>query len=109
MIGYNDLRYRTNVEIIHNIKQILLRSKANQTYIQSLLPVSSDNNEINDRIIALNNQLKTIAIDKGYIYIDLHSHFVSDNNGIKPELTRDGTHPNYFGYKLWFSIIQPLL
>ena len=48
MIGYNDLIFRTNLEIVHNIKQILLKSKAAQIYIQSLLPVKSDRKEINE-------------------------------------------------------------
>jgi lysophospholipase L1-like esterase len=109
MIGYNDLKFRTNDEIINNIKKIISVAKAEKIYIQSLLPVISDRNVINERIIIINKQLRKISIDGGCYYIDLHSHFVGNNNGIKTELTRDGTHPNYFGYKLWFSLIEDLL
>lgn len=109
MIGYNDLKFRTNVEIIQNIKKILLKSKADKIFFQSLLPVKSDIKDINDRIIYINDQIKKMATSGGYIYVDLHSHFISNDNEIKSELTRDGIHPNYFGYKLWFSLIEHLL
>ncbi len=109
MIGYNDLKFRTNNEIISNIEALLSQFKAKQVYLQSLLPVSADRPDINERIININDQLKKMANGEVIIYIDLHSHFKTSNNYIKPELTRDGVHPNYFGYQLWFSLIEHLL
>lgn len=109
MIGFNDLKIRSNEEIIANIKQILLKAKAKKKYIQSLLPVNSDRKELNDRISSINDQLRKIASEEGYIYVDLHSHFKDSKNGIKPELTSDGIHPNYHGFQLWFYLIEPLL
>jgi len=109
MIGYNDLEYRGNDEIVNNIKQILDRTKSNEKYLQSILPVSSERKEINKRIELLNNQLKKVAVSKGYVFIDLHSRFKSNHGGINPNLTRDGTHPNYYGYQLWFTIIKSFL
>lgn len=43
------------------------------------------------------------------IYNDLFTPFAYGRNGIDPRLTTDGVHPNYLGYQLWYSVIQPLL
>lgn len=109
MIGYNDLKFRTNDEIIDNYIKILSKVKANKIYIQSILPVHSDRKDINERIVELNKLINKLSIDGGFFYIDLHSHFIGHDGGIKSELTRDGTHPNYFGYKLWFTLVRELL
>lgn len=109
MIGYNDLEFRTNNEIISNIRIILHKLKSKHIYIQSLLPVGSERIEINDRIIKINEQLKQMSNGNTIDYIDLHSHFKTTQNYMKPELTIDGIHPNFSGYKLWFSLIEPLL
>ncbi len=109
MIGYNDLKYRSNDEIFDNIKKIVSRIKAKKIYIQSLLPVGSNRTGANERIMRINKWLKKLARDEGHIYIDLHSRFMDGRGGVKPELARDGVHPGYPGYKLWFSIIEPYL
>lgn len=106
MIGYNDLKYRSNSEIVTNIEKILLKLNKYEIYLQSILPVSSKRENENLRIIAVNNELQKLAKEKKCKYIDLHSSFFLDKIGIDPKLTRDGTHPNYLGYKLWFSIIK---
>jgi lysophospholipase L1-like esterase len=109
MIGYNDLKFRSDDEIVSNIKLIVSRLKSNTIYIQSLLPVGFDSPDLNNRIVYINNQIMKISNNKNIIYLDLHSYFIASGNYIKPELTRDGVHPNYFGYKLWYSIIDNLL
>lgn len=109
MIGYNDLGFRSDEEIVRNIGDILARSKAKKIYLQSFLPVSSDRKGTNERILHINEQLKALALDKGYVYVDVHAYFAYGRNGIDPRLTTDGVHPNYLGYQLWYSVIQPLL
>jgi len=109
MIGYNDLKFRTNEQIVKNIIQIVTKSKSKQIYIQSLLPVRSDEPETNERIIAINENLNKFMIEGNYIYVALHSYFIDHNNGLKSGLSRDGVHLNYLGYKLWFALIEPLL
>ena len=109
MIGYNDLKYRTNDEIITNIQTILAASKAKHKYIQSLLPVDVQRTNLNDRIIHINERLINLAARHNYVYIDLYSEFRGPDTGISPELTYDGLHPNFQGYKIWFSAITPFL
>ena len=109
MIGYNDLKFRSNDEIVGNIREILLKSKANTKYLFSLLPVKSSRSEDNRRIVYINKHLKQIAKENKYLYIDVHSHFADSSGGINPELTSDGIHPNILGYKKWFLLVGPLL
>ena len=109
MIGNNDLEYRSNEEIVFNIKKILNKSRAENIFIQSILPVCADNFSYNKRIVEINNTLRKIADSDNYIYIDVYSQFIDEKGGINQELTRDGTHPNYFGYKIWYSVIKKYL
>jgi lysophospholipase L1-like esterase len=109
MIGYNDLKYRDNQRILENIGNILSKARASKVIVQSLLPVDSKRKLINQRIVRLNKQIQLIAQKKGYLYIDLHSKFVTNQGGINKRYSLDGTHPNIEGYKLWYSIIKPYL
>ncbi len=109
LIGYNDLVPRSDDQIVENIQRILARITADQIYLQSLLPVSADRKETNQRIIQINHRLKKIALENGHRYIDLHAKFRGTALGINPRLTRDGVHPNDAGYQLWFALIKPYL
>ena len=109
MIGYNDLKYRTNDEIIDNISYIVSRIKVQYIYVQSILPVDAKRKDINLRIVNLNNRLKDLCKDRGYYYVDLHTHFLNKEGGIYLTYSRDGVHPNVNGYKLWAKIIRPII
>jgi len=109
MIGYNDLKYRDNQRILENIGNILSKVRASKVIVQSLLPVDSKRKLINQRIVRLNKQIQLIAQKEGYLYIDLHSKFVTNQGGINKRYSLDGTHPSIEGYKLWYSIIKPYL
>lgn len=109
MIGYNDLEYRDNDEILNNLKIITKSVKANKIYIQSLLPVSCLYEDKNSRIRYINSRIISDICNQDISYVDLYSSFVGNCGCIKDDLTRDGVHPNYNGYKLWYSIIQSIL
>lgn len=109
MIGYNDLKYRTDKEIVENISHILSAITAEQIYMQSILPVYSDWVELNKRINNLNEDIKKVCLRHQIEYIDLHSHFIDDKGGLSARYTRDGIHLNYQGYILWSEIILPLI
>jgi len=109
MIGYNDLKYRTDRDIVENISHILSAITAEKTYMQSILPVQSDWVELNKRIINLNEDIKQVCLDHHIEYIDLHSHFIGGKVGLSTQYTRDGVHLNYQGYILWSKIVLPLI
>jgi lysophospholipase L1-like esterase len=109
MIGYNDLKYRSNSDILHNMSAILSKSTARKIYVQSILPVSASWRDINVRITELNRDLKKLCIEHNYYFIDLHSHFLNSNLGLSPRFSRDGIHPNAEGYALWSDVIKPMI
>jgi len=118
MIGVNDLaRGKTVAYVVDNYKKIIERIRKNSPettiYIQSVLPVNDHftkfKNHVNktDQIIAVNNHLKEMAqqFDKTS-YIDLFSHFATEDNRLKPNYTNDGLHLTGKGYLLWKSLIE---
>ncbi|MDJ0582238.1 GDSL-type esterase/lipase family protein [Crocosphaera sp.] len=110
MIGVNDLgNERITVdEIIMNYKKILTlfqeQTPETEVYIQSVLPINNrDYNSIvnNQDVINVNEQLKKLARQFKYQYIDLHRYFIDEENQLKPKYTNDGVHLNEQGYNLW--------
>jgi|GEM_PF-985145 len=108
MIGYNDLRYRDNEEILRNVDQILSRCKADRIIVQSLLPVAGTRPETNARILQMNAGLQDLCRKHRCEYLDLHRPFAR-GEAIDPAYTRDGAHPNAAGYELWAGIICGVL
>ena len=53
----------------------------------------------------INRQLKEIAKEKGIVYIDLYSSFVTPENKLNPEYSIDGLHLNISGYRLWERLL----
>lgn len=109
MIGYNDLKYRTNAEIIRNIFYILSHIRARKIYLQSLLPVNVKRKHDNERIAQLNTELRNLAANSGYYYIDLHSRFLDKKGGLATNYSHDGVHLNASGYQLWCDIIKSMV
>ena len=109
MIGYNDLRYRTNSEILKNIASMLSKISAEKIYVQSILPVESNRKGLNPRILQLNKDIRELCVDENCIYIDLYSHFFDDTNGLSNKYSRDGIHLNALGYELWYKKVKQFL
>jgi acyl-CoA thioesterase I len=56
------------------------------------------------KIVALNSWIKDYAARTGAVYLDLHTPMADGHGGMKPELSRDGVHPNAAG----FALMSPL-
>ncbi|MBI5056325.1 MAG: hypothetical protein HZB61_06910 [Nitrospirae bacterium] len=109
MIGYNDLAYRTDEEILNNINTILYKVKAQKIYVQSLLPVEGQRRALNKRLININNTLQKLCDVRNCTYIDLHSKFIDVSGGMDARYSQDGVHPDAVGYELWSRLILPIL
>ncbi len=57
-----------------------------------------------DKIIALNQQIKSYAAAHHLTLLDYFTPFVDSRNGQKAELTTDGVHPNVAGYHLMAKV-----
>ena len=96
MIGINDLLQMQYIEIIQeNYLKIFAKLDAlEKVYICSVLPVGlmNDSFDINEKIIVLNHFLKTEAVKRGYIYVDIYKEMVSEDASIQKEFSSDGVH-----------------
>lgn len=99
LIGYNDLKYRTDEEISQNYDKILETLRADEIYVLSILPVSPKFKTFAKRIPGLNRHIKSMAHKHDCTYIDIYSKFVGTDGYIRKELTTDGVHPNRIGYE----------
>ena len=50
--------------------------------------------------------LKDYAIHNGIYYVDAHSQFKDDKNGMKAGMSSDTVHPNAAGYTLLSQIVS---
>lgn len=117
MIGVNDLaRGTSSQQILLNYEKIIKTIKDDspktKLFIESVLPVNNtfsgfkNHTSKNKEIIALNNDLKALAITFSAKYLDLHSSFLDNNGKLDAKYTEDGLHLNGAGYMLWKSKIE---
>ena len=114
MIGINDINQGITISSLVNNYKLILESfkyKTPQTkvFIQSLLPVNTRNfqrNQVNHKIIEVNEQLQRLAKEFSFQYINLFSAFLDNNNELDEQYTSDGLHLNGKGYLVWQEIIE---
>ncbi|KAB8330620.1 G-D-S-L family lipolytic protein [Scytonema tolypothrichoides VB-61278] len=115
MVGINDLinAHKSVEQTLTGYKQILteLRKKAPNTkvFLQSVLPV---NNQVTSywqdkkNILQLNLQLREVAKEFSFEYIDVFSHLSDSQNQLDARYTLDGLHLNGQGYLMWKQAIE---
>jgi lysophospholipase L1-like esterase len=57
------------------------------------------------KVIELNNWIKSFAASKGITYVDYYTPMKDDRGGLPSTLSRDGVHPNAAGH----AIMEPLV
>lgn len=106
--GYSDEQLLENYHtVFKGIKDKLPDSKV---LIQSVYPVVSEDNYINERIIGINKELSKIAEIYGYQYVDVWSKLIVEGTiMMNPKYVSDGLHPNDEGYKKAAEILNPII
>jgi lysophospholipase L1-like esterase len=109
MIGTNDIAAGTEVDdIVENYKSIISNLVAHgmQTYVQSTILAGSHEAERNQKIMALNDQLKRMADEnQSFIYINLNKGLARDSV-LDSKYSQDDIHLNASGYALWKDMIK---
>ena len=117
LIGVNDISRNVPAELIlRNYEQIVNRIKKEspdtELYLQTILPVNNTFTRYKyhynkDHIIAaVNKGIKELAIKEEVNLVDLHPHFLNEENKLDKKYTEEGLHLNAEGYKLWADILR---
>lgn len=111
MIGINDLHRGINSNIIlTNYSSIInnLVKNHEKVYVHSVLLSNSINNDLNEKIINLNNNIEKLTSDnENVIFIDLNKT-ISPDNHISEKYSFDGTHLNGEGYFIWVDTLKSI-
>lgn len=125
LIGINDFLYENHDnEITKNIEKISLEIRNNlpncQIYIESIYPINDDwrikysqdvpkQEELKEKILNANKEIKDICKRNKYIYINLHDELIDENGYFDSKYTDDGLHPNEEGYNIITKKIKKAL
>ena len=62
-----------------------------------------------ERVKKNNIEIKMLAEEYGYCFVDLFENFLDSEGHLKSELSIDGIHLNANGYRLWTEKLKPYL
>lgn len=109
-IGTNDLGNRqfgqpdsVAARISELVRLIREGSPSTQVYVQSILP-STNGNRTLELISETNAKVKALIEPQGATYIDLFDDLMGI---VSHELSYDGLHLNFKGYRIWLDKIAP--
>lgn len=118
-IGINDISQNIPVEVIvKNIsaigKQIKAKSPQTKIYVHSILPTNDNvKNEYpdafnkNDKVNAVNEQLRRMAKEHDFTYIDLNKELRDKKGKLDVKYAEpDGLHLNEMGYRVWVNLLK---
>lgn len=119
LIGINDMKRGIPASVIAEsygriVEEIVRRSPKTKLYLQSILPVNEGMlpaiyKEINnEKIKALNELIKAIAVKYTLQYIDLHKVFEGSDGQMVRELSTDGLHIRSAAYIKWVAYLKAL-
>ena len=116
-IGGNDLKYRSNEELLVNLKKIATQiPRRIPIIINSIFPIDENiedklNGRNNKRIKQANEILKDwiVKVENIY-YIDTGSKLIDENGNLEGKFhIGDGLHLNEKGYLLWIEDLTRIL
>lgn len=112
MGGINAIKGKPVEDFIKEYEELLKNIKATapdaRIYVQSMLPVSKEQEEIyctNDNIMKFNSEIEKLALNYGCVYINLYSIYEKDGY-MDESMTTDGLHLKSEAYKLWADEIE---
>lgn len=116
MCGVNDVAGNTGPttpqDYKHNVSAMLDLAQAHEVgvILASLTPLGGftwapDITNATARVAELNDWLAATAAERGLVQADYHAVLSTPEGAMRPELTRDGVHPNGRGY----DVMRPVL
>jgi lysophospholipase L1-like esterase len=116
LAGTNDIAGNTGVETPEQIEDNLasMADLASANHIRvvlcSILPAYdypwTPGMAPAPKIVAINAWLKAYAAERGYVYVDYHTAMKDARDGLPPELSHDGVHPNPAGFAMMVPLVE---
>lgn len=117
MIGINDLGRGLPIEVIvNNYRRILDRLQAGlpgaRIYLQSVLPLNETLLKYdylkgkNVKVQQLNGEVKMLADEYGFTFVNLHEVMADAQGELKKEYTMDGIHLKTEAYLAWVDYLK---
>ena len=114
MIGINDLKRRSDNEILKNYQQIIDQLPNDKLVVFSIIPVNeevvSKNPLMNNiRIKKLNIELANLCNKNSVQFIDISEYFSNEDGYLDSKYHMgDGIHLNEAGYKIWIKYLDKI-
>lgn len=112
IIGTNDLKRIKSNELEYAVRYVdaVLQLGAGKVYLYSIFPRSfkNDPNSINNKILRINNYIKSKIDSTKILYIDVFDD-LSKGDSIDMQYSYDGLHLSTYGYELISSRLKDLL
>lgn len=114
MIGVNDLKRRSDEEILKNYQKIIDQISNDKLVVFSILPVNeevvSKNPKMsNTRIKKINMELADLCNKNSVQFIDLSGYFIDENGYLDSKYhVGDGIHLNQAGYDIWVKYLDQI-
>lgn len=118
MAGINDFFHGKSAEYVFAnyekiISEVKEKSPSTLIYIQSTLPINNDLSRIGkvdaQKIVDLNEKLKTLSDSQKVFFIDLYSYFCGIDHKLYGKYAKDGVHPVPEGYAVWRELLKPYI
>jgi len=115
LVGINGISEETDV-IVNNIGSLAEAIKRNgsSVFISSILPLREAEGNVRfcyqDKIVGINRQLKSLAADNGFGFLDYHSELKDDRGQLDVRYAcEDGLHLAFEGYRKISQLVFPHL
>ena len=118
MIGTNDINNeKSTQEMTENYKNILSLISSNLTnaevFCVSIIPQNLQHSQnalnLNEKIIATNIEIKKMANEYNYVYVNLYDRLIDQNGLLSQNYSFDGLHLNNNGYAVWTIEMKEVL
>ncbi len=113
LTGTNNLADNTDEEILVGVRavcaEVMKRLPAATLVLQGFYPRNNHQRGTPEHIRALNEGLRAIAAQEGYIFTEPGKMLADENGHVPAELSDDGLHPNAAGYEKIAAVLGPLI
>lgn len=115
LLGANDIGWRDEAAFRELYAQLVDSIQEQHPtailYLQSMFPVTAaysdtDNGITNDKLQTYNQEILSVAEEKGAYYLDVASVLRGEDGALPDEVSPDGMHLNAPYYQLWFDYLK---